>query len=295
MKKLFVILSIVIVLGLLSAQYFFYKKSPPTETDSKLRIATTIFPIYDIARNIVGDRAVIIPTSRGNTSPHTLVPDTDIKNRLRDTQIIFTTGSDVDSWIRDFVPSASIVPISENIDIIHTTTNGTLDYHYWLSFANAITISQAIADALVELDPKNTDYYRANEAVYIKKLQNAEQESKEKFSTITQKNIVTFHSAWYYFANQYDLRVVNVYQKIPGVEPTKIESNEFLQTIKKYRLKTIFNEPQLSSRSIETFAKKNTLDLVTLDPMEGAEASDESKSYISIMKENVEKIVNALQ
>lgn len=53
------------------------------------------------------------------------------------------------------------------------------DEHIWTSPVNAMKITQVIADTLEEMDPADAAVFRANEADYLGKLKNLDQEFRD--------------------------------------------------------------------------------------------------------------------
>src|SRR3972149_8006063 len=59
---------------------------------TQLKIAATFFPIYDIAKNILGDKGEIVQILPQGASPHTYEPNIQDIQKLSDTKLIFMIG-----------------------------------------------------------------------------------------------------------------------------------------------------------------------------------------------------------
>ena len=110
---------------------------------------------------------------------------------------------------------------------------------------------------------------------------------------IKNKNIVTFHEAFPYFAKEYGLNIVGVVQREAGSEPSAKELQETIEKIKKLDVKAICVEPQYSTKAAETISKETNVKVYTLDPI----VTEESKnsSYIDIMNKNLETLKEAFK
>lgn len=271
-------------------------KQPADTYSKKLKVAATIFPLYDITRNIAGDKAEVIQIMNANSSVHTFEPSAELIKKLADTSLVFYVGNGLDDWTvglqNDLNKKTKLVTPSENIQF-RLFPDKSIDPHYWLSLKNAETIALNITKQLIELDPANTNYYQENAQIYLNKLALAEDEIKIEMDKLASKRIAIFHEAWYYFADEYDLNIVATFEEFPGKEPTPGYLAEFVNSVRKNNIKTIFSEPQFSSEAIKQIAKDENLHIDSLNPMDGGGLVEDS--YIAIMKKNAEKISDALK
>ncbi|MFA7314386.1 MAG: metal ABC transporter substrate-binding protein [Candidatus Magasanikbacteria bacterium] len=284
-------------------------ESAQNKVDSqKLKIVASIFPLYDLVKEIGGDKVdvnVILPPG---ASPHTFEVSTSQIKSLQGTKIFFVNGQSLDNWVKDItdsVPGAETYDLSQNVtlqrldesdpnhipdpDQVDTTS---YDPHYWLNLDNAILIAQAVSNKLSEFNPQNKGYYNINTQDFIEKLQTKDVEWKNKLSSLTNKNIVVFHDAWGYFADHFDLKIVGTFEPFPGQEPTAQYLKELQKTVKDDNIKTLFVEPQLSQDSIKTLASDLGVQIKTLDPLGGV---DGRMSYIEMMDFNVNNIYELLK
>ncbi|MDP2632072.1 MAG: metal ABC transporter substrate-binding protein, partial [Candidatus Uhrbacteria bacterium] len=122
--------------------------APEQSTNTKSsQVAATIFPIYDITKNVVGntmDVALIVPSG---ASPHTFEPAPSTLRDLAQTEVVFSIGHGLDDWTDNLVLSigAQNITVDSNIDLLDASAenisdpqnsyNGlsNVDPHYWLS------------------------------------------------------------------------------------------------------------------------------------------------------------------
>ena len=166
--------------------------------------------------------------------------------------------------------------------------------HVWLSIPNAIKQVENIKNELMVIDPENAKQYEKNANEYINKLSEQDRKMHEELKDIKNRNIVTFHEAFPYFAEEFDLNIVSVVQREAGSQPNAKELQETIDTINELEVNAIFVEPQYSTKVAETIAKETGVQVYTLDPIVTAENMD-TDAYIDIMDKNLEVLKEALK
>ena len=97
MKKLFsLIISIVLLLSLCSCGA---GEVAEESTNNKLKIVATIFPQYDFARAIAGDKAQVKMLITPGTESHSFEPTTSDIKAIQNCDIFIYTGGESDHWI----------------------------------------------------------------------------------------------------------------------------------------------------------------------------------------------------
>lgn len=271
-------------------------QTPAASGEQKLKIAATIFPLADIARNIGGEKVSVITIMPPGASPHTFEPTFKTIREAGGINALFKIGCGLDDWSHKITDSLgrqiAVIEVSKNIKL-RRFEDGSIDPHYWLSLSNGRIIAQNITETLARLDPANKDYYLDNAAAYQLRLETAHEEIKNKLAGLKQKKFVTFHEAWFYFAQAYGLEVAEAFEPFPGKEPDPAFLANFIDVIKKNNINVVFIEPQLSPESIRQIAADLNLKIRTLDPEGGGTA--ENQNYINMMLSNSDVIYNALK
>lgn len=292
------------------------------DNDNKIKIVTSFYPMYLLTSEIVKDADNVelinmVDSSTGCLHDYSLT--TDNMKLLEDCDIFVVNGAGMESFLDKVIkqkPDLKIVDASEGIELIESNYNEDehehdhnhehdhshdhshdhdeeYNPHVWLSVKNAIKQVQNIESKLIEYNPDNKDIYSSNTKEYISKLNDLDNKIHTELDKIENKNIVTFHEAFPYFAKEYNLNIVAVVQREAGSEPSAKELQETIEKIKKLDVKAICVEPQYSTKSAETISKETNVGVCTLDPI----VTEESKnsSYIDIMNKNLETLKEALQ
>ena len=118
----------------------------------------------------------------------------------------------------------------------------------------------------------------------------------EAIDDLPNRNIITFHEAFPYFAEEFNLNIVDVVEVEAGTEPSPKQLEETIEIAKANNVKSLFTEPQYAAKAAETIAKETGIKLYTLDPIvTGDSTPDSYDDYINKMKENLETLKEALK
>jgi zinc transport system substrate-binding protein len=288
---------------LLAAWLLFPGTLTPGTAPRPLVLAATIFPAADIVRHVAGPGVRVIQILPAGASPHTFDMTPGQVRELQPARIIFKIGG-VDDWIdgvAESLPRAAIVPLLTGIALLPSREHGhgrdsaqghgEFDPHYWLSAANGAVMARNVAAALSAADPANATVYDRNFRAYARELAAVHDELKKELSALRSSKMIVLHDGWRYFAAAYGLEIAAVFQSSPGREPTPRDMQELYAQVRRFGIRTVFSEPQLSTASIEPLLQDLGLKLVVLDPLGGAVADD---SYADLLRRDAGAVLGAL-
>jgi len=306
------------VIGLYT--YYNITLPPLEETQQNPTVAASIFPVYDIARNVAGSAVEVKLLLPPGASPHTFEPTPSILKELQGADVLYTVGHGADNWATDLLSDLGVAEMTvdrqitlreygaqaegghehegemhedehEHEDEMHEDEHGHShegnDPHYWLSIPNAKQIARNIADDMTARWPNRAEQINTNLANYIDALDQADQEMRQALQNIENNNIVTLHDAWYYFAEEYDLEITATFEPTPGREPTPHYLATLGHAVDESGVSVIYSEPQLSTDTLEQFVADHGINIAVLDPLGGVLERD---SYINMMKYNAQTI-----
>jgi zinc transport system substrate-binding protein len=273
------------------------KKDEQVNADNSIIIDTTFFPIYieamNITKDIPGVKLVnIAPPATGCLHDYQLTPD-DLKN-MSEADILIINGAGMESFtdkISSQLPDLNIVDASRGISLIKSGEN---DYnpHVWVSITNTIQQVNNIGEQLAVLDPDHAVQYTYNTEAYVAKLEELRARMHQVIDGINNKGIVTFHEAFPYFAQEFDLHIIAVIEREPGSEPSAAELAETINIIEETGTKVLFTEPQYPARAAETIARETGTKVYVLDP--AVTGTLEPDAYLNIMENNMKTLQEAL-
>lgn len=279
------------------------------DTEQRVRVAATLYPVYDLVRTVGGDDIEVNLIVPAGVSEHYFDPTPSTIKSLQGVETIFAIGQGLDGWVESMaknVTDAAVITLDQNVPLksgeVHEHEEGeheeeeegeeNVDPHYWLDPTNAIIMAQTIARELSAIDPDNAQEYDERANVFIGQLQEKDPEWSARIAALPKKHMVTFHDAFHYFADHFELEVVATFEPFPGKEPTPQYLKNLEKEINEHNVRVLFLEPQLSERSLQTFARDHGITLGTLDPLGGLE---DRLTYIDLMEYNVRSIEQALK
>jgi len=191
-------------------------------------------------------------------------------------------------------PNLKVIEASQNIELLKDQ-NGKENAHVWVSISGAIKEVNNIAEGLEAFDAKNAAAYSENAKAYVKLLQAQSDKMHKELDGFKNKDIVTFHEAFPYFAKEFGLNIVSVVEREPGSEPSAGQLAQLIDTIKSTNVKVLFAEPQYSQKSAESIANQTGAKVYLLDPIVTGEMNAPADSYIKAMDENLKVLVQAFK
>ena len=274
-----------------------------------VKVAATIFPLYDLVRQVAGASAEVVLLVPPGASPHTFTVKPGTVRVLTGCAAVFTIGHGLDDWAARLAQEAGVkrtivtdagVPLRRGYHEHHgagharsqSAAHDAVDPHYWLSIPNAIRMVQFIAEILAQLDPVSQAEYQQRAATYQEQLRRADDEIRGLFSDLPRRDIATFHMAFAYFADAYGLNVVAVFEPAPGKEPGPRHVEAFQRQVQAHKLHTVFIEPQLSEAALRGLSQDLGVTLRKLDPEGGSQGVE---SYIALMHYNAAQIAATLR
>lgn len=273
------------------------KNNGQVNDDISIVIDTTFFPIYieaaNITKDIPGVKLInITPPSTGCLHDYQLTPD-DLK-RMSEADILIINGAGMESFTDKIIsqlPGLQVVDASRGIPLIKSEGN---DYnpHVWVSITNTIQQVENIGEQLAVLDPGHASQYIANTEAYVAKLEDLRTKMHQVVDGASSREIITFHEAFPYFAQEFDLHITAVIEHEPGSEPSAAELTETIKIIEDTGTKVLFTEPQYPARSADTIARETGIKIYTLDP--AVTGTLEPDAYLKIMENNMKTLQEAL-
>lgn len=315
------ILFLVSIIIFMFAIWFFNSDVENVDTgiEGNIKTVATIFPIYDIMRQVGGEKIEANLLLPPGASPHTFeISPQEVKN-LNSTNLLLFAGAGIDLWANTIVKEninqsrndyvaidlSQVVELqpfgeSDNHDDEEGENEpenddkhapGEMDPHYWLNPDNAALIAQEIASQLTYFDPENRDYYEQNASTFISNLEERAVAWQEDIDNLSKKEIIVYHDAWFYFANYFNIDILASLEPFPGKLPSPKYLQEVNEIIEENNINVLFIEPQLSPDQARAMAQNLVADIEVLDPLGGVEGRE---TYIDLIDYNVNTIVNAL-
>lgn len=260
---------------------------------ANIKIITSIFPIADMARNLMKngeDTRFLI--SRGQ-DPHAFTVTPRTIKEFNEADICVAVGSNFDGWIVDALKSGrnSELPV---INLCREMKCENKDPHIWMSPMRALKIIEVLKNGFISIFPERTEIILKNYLNYYRELQNLDKRIRREFSGLTNRKFIASHSALYHFAEDYGLVQTGVLITHHGVEPSPREVAGLVSRIRDEKISTLISTGESDTAFTRRIAQEAGIKAVTIEVL-GSPDSREFNSYIRLMKYNLGKIKEAVE
>lgn len=281
-----------------------------TPQDGKLSVLATTTIVGDVVAQVGGDAIELSTLLPAQSDPHNYEPTPQDIARVAGVDMIFASGAGLEKFLDPLIDSAGagskVILLSKDIDLIANTSNQEAEHgddhgdpHVWTDPNNVILWTRAISAALIELDPGNTEVYRANAEAYQEQLIDLDAWIREQVKQVppANRNIVTDHLSLVYFTNRYGFTQTGAI--IPGYstlsEPSAQELAGLVDKIHALNVPAIFVGNTINPNLANRLADDTGIQLVTLYTGSLSQPGGEAGNYLDYMKYNVNAIVNTLK
>lgn len=313
MKKLFsFFISVFLIAGLFIS---------PCAAEGKLNVVTTIFPIYDWVREILGDNLknadLTLLLDKG-VDLHSYQPTVDDMVKISACDIFIYVGGESDEWVNDALKNStnktqivinllSILGSSVKTEEIvegmqhEHEHEAEADEHIWLSLKNACAVCRYVAEVIADFDPENKNLYHLNADNYIKKLSELDAKYHKAVDGAARK-IFLFGDRFpfRYLADDYGLKYYAAFSGCSAETEASFETVIFLakkaDELKLPCVLTIENPRHKIAETIIASTKEKNQCVLSLDSMQSTTMKDikDGAAYLSIMEKNLETLKTAL-
>src|SRR5437667_4871348 len=205
--------------------FLFSLLAMPFIASADLKIVTTTTDYADIARQIGGDKVDVHSVMKGPENVHNVMAKPTEMVFLNKADLFVHSGLDTEPWRDNLLKGArnprvmmntpGWVDMSNGIELKEVPT-GKIDRsmgdvhafgnpHFTANPQNAARMAATLVRAMAAADPKNADFYRENAKKFVIDITDVHKELREKFKPYAGLKVVSFHKAWEYFADAFDI------------------------------------------------------------------------------------------
>jgi len=275
------------------------------EDSDKPQVVSTSTVIADLTQRVGGDEIRHQGILQPGADPHVYEPTPRDSVALEKADLILYNGFNLEPGIIKMISSTGVkankYAVGEVVDPLNFEYQGQKepDPHVWGDADNAIAMTEAIRDRLIELSPQNKAEFILNADKLIVELEKVDAWIAEQIQTIpeNQRKLVTTHDAFQYYTSAYGLEMAGTLIGISTEEqPSAQTVKNLANSIKRMQIPAIFAETTINPQLIKTVAEEAG---VKLAPQElysdslGAPGSD-GDSYVKMLKANTKSIVESL-
>jgi zinc transport system substrate-binding protein len=299
-KKVVVLLIAIILVG---SFFACTKRAGEPSGMKKLKVITTLFPLYDMAVHIGADKAEVSLLLPPGMEAHSFEPKPSDIVKINKADIFVYTGKFMEPWAEDVIGGAVnkdliVVDASRGTKMIPGVRDadepaGSLDPHIWLDFGNAEIMVRNIVKAFQFKDSAHKDFYGQKAGDYINKLTALDTSYRMTLAACQDRKIVYGgHYAFGYMANRYGLRYMAAQGISPDAEPTANDLVRLVERIKRDKIKYIFYEELTSPRIARTIAGETDAKLLPLSAAHNLSRDEfeQGLSFFDILERDLDNL-----
>lgn len=304
----------------------------PLGQGGKVRVITTLFPLYDFARTIGQDRVEVLLLLPPGVEAHSFEPKPSDMVKISAADLFIYTGKFMEPWVEAVLkgvtnPKLKVVDASVGIPLLtaeseaHDHGSGErqgvpaakgktqedgrqrlgqtdVDPHIWLDLENAAKMVETIAAGLTEVDPAHRDLYARNADEYKKKLAALDARFSSELSRCSKRELIHGgHFTFGYLARRYNLTYIAALGFTPDSQPSPRQLMALAKQIKEHGLKYVYYEELMEPRVAETLSRETGAALLMLHGAHNVskEELERGVTFLAIMEQNLATLKVGLQ
>ena len=271
---------------------------------AKLKVGVTLQPYYSWVKNIVQDRAEVIPLIESGNNVHAYVPRPADIERAMGLDVLVVNGVGHDEFAFKILEAAALdkkkMPlIYANEGVALTPVGGSsgkgqINSHTFVSISVSIQQIYKISEKLGEMDKKNAQFYRTNAGAYAKRLRKMKAGFMKQLADVDELNLkcATIHGGYDYLLQEFGVQVIAVVEPSHGVAPTASQMAETIEKLKKLKVNVVFTEMNFGPKYIGVIAKETGAKVKKLSHLTSGKYTAEN--FENGMRKNMEVVVDAI-
>lgn len=279
--------------------------------DGRLRVVSTVSPVTNIIYNVGGDRIQLHGIVPEGVNSHTFEPAPSDAILLAEADLVFINGLRLEQPTLALAEAnvqegaeiillgeLTIDPAGYMYDFSFPEDAGSPNPHLWTNPFLALNYAEIVRDKLIERDPDNADYYRANYEAFAERIAVLDEAIKNTTASIPAGNrkLLTYHDSFAYFAPLYGYTVIGAIQPADFSEPSAQEMANLIVQLREQNIPAIFGSEVFPSPVLDQIGREagvSYVDTLRDDDLPG-EAGDGNHSYIGLMVYDLQIMASAL-
>ncbi len=294
----------------------------PAGREGRLVVVTTLFPLYDFARNVCGMKGDVDLLLPPGVEPHSFDPKPGDVMKIHRADIFVYTGDFMEPWAAAIIKGARgrdlvVVDSSRGTKLRQESENHgppgigpdtatrhggaaseSVDPHIWLDLGNAQVMVDNILAGVIKKDPGNRSFYEKNAEAFKTQLRELDEKFRKGLASCETRLFVHGgHYAFNYLARRYNLSFVSIYGFSPDAEPSPGHLADIVQEMRLHHIRYVFYEELLQPRMAETIAQETGARLLPLNGGHNVTKEELRKgvTFISLLELDLYNLRKGLQ
>ena len=260
-------------------------------------IAATTLPVYEFTSRLCEGTGLKV--TRLITESVSCLHDYSLSVRqvraVESADTVVVSGAGLEEFMHDLLSGRNVIDASTDIPLLGCEHDHEEEHHHheadshiWLSPENAKSMCANICAGLEEKYPQYASVFRTNLAKLTADIQLLEDYGKQQLSSLSCRELITFHDGFAYFAQSFDLHILAAVEEESGSEASARELKELIGMIESHDLPSIFTEKSGSVSAAGIISRETGVAIYDLDmAMAGS-------SWFDAMYHNIDTIKEAL-
>lgn len=284
---------------------------PLSLAEGETSVVATFYPIYCMAANLMQDvpgatLTSLTPPTTGCLHDQALLP-ADLQT-LDAADVLLMNGAGMESYLDDALaqfPALQVVDASTGIPLLPAQEHehegheehdhGESNAHLWMSVPNAMQMVRNLCEGLAQALPEQRTKLEENRDAYLLRLEALDGELRTGLTPYAGREMVTFHEAFAYFAQEYGLSVVATVVSDPEETLSAGEMAELAQLITDKGLPPLFVEPAYACPAAELLSEETGVKVYSLDPATTGESAlpQALRAYEDVLRADLQQLMKA--
>ena len=272
--------------------------------DTPAMVVATTLPVYDFTVALCQSTDITVERliNESVSCLHDYSLSVSQVKAVESAEIIVCSGAGLEDFLRDLLENSVKVDASAGISLLctrhshdhddhaHHAHEDTqeFDAHIWLSPANASCMAKNIAAGLIDHYPQHEQQIQNNLTVLLQNLDALQQYGQQTLSELRSRDLITFHDGFSYFADSFDLHILEAVEEESGSEASAKELIHLITLVQDHKLPAIFTETHGSVSAANVISRETGANIYALDMCMG------DTGYFEAMYRNIDTIKEAL-
>ena len=270
-----------------------------TSTEPQAQVAATTLPVYEFTSRLCSGTGISV--TRLVTENVSCLHDYSLSVRqvkaVESAQTVVISGGGLEDFMEDVLISADkVIESAQNIPLLDCADghehdhghNHEHDPHLWLSPEYAKLMARNICAGLKAQYPQYDTVFDTNLSALLSELDALLAYGRQQLQALSCRELITFHDGFAYFADAFDLTILEAVEEESGSEASAAELRHLITLVRAHNLPAIFTERSGSVSAAGVIARETGAHIYALDmAMSGS-------SYFEAMYHNIDTVKETL-
>ena len=262
-----------------------------------------------LAQELAGDKASVYSATTALQDVHKVEARPSLIARVRSADLLICSGSELEvGWLpllltqsgnakiqlgsagyfeaSQFVPKLEIPKVVDRaLGDVHPSGNP----HVHLDPRNIARVAEALTERFVQLDPANTDIYKARGNSFRERWRAALSRWEQQAAPLKGVPVVVYHKDMSYFINWSGMREAGSLEPKPGLPPTPAHLAELVERMKREPAKVVVYSAYNSPRAAEFLSERTKIPSVMLPFTVGG--TDKAKDLFGLFDDTIGRLL----